>query len=147
MSVARSRPGPYLCVSCMFVRQRILRSTVRGQNSAVRVARSQVRSPRSTVCDPRTYASESESAFKSDCESTDAHSHTRTHARSHRSFSCITRASSHKSLPSGPFKLIDNTPQRVCNAYSKLSNVASADIVHTDSLGLIVHTSFIVGSC
>ena len=30
--------------------------------------------------------------------------------------------------------------ERVCNGYSKLSNVATAEIVHTDSLGLIVDT-------
>ena len=33
---------------------------------------------------------------------------------------------------------LKNAAERVCNAYSKLSNVATAEVVHTDSLELVV---------
>ena len=33
---------------------------------------------------------------------------------------------------------LKNTAERVCNGYSKLRNVATAEVVHTDSLELVV---------
>ena len=123
-----------------------LKDSESAPSSAVRGPKSEVHGLNVNLAAVSVSESESESTINAESES--AHAHTHTYARTN-TFSCATRTWCDMLRLSGPLKRIPNTKlnklmclgdselknvaERVCNDYSKLRNVATAEVVKTDS--------------